>query len=113
MIEASKTEEREQLQKSSFLSVVAQKRTIDKPLYMVPEIQYCTFCGKTDDSLILSAEGCISCSGCRASRGEFECHAWLRWLKENDAERWATVVDNHRLGSSSISSLVRKIRIEA
>ncbi|MCF8460432.1 MAG: hypothetical protein K9G46_06890 [Flavobacteriales bacterium] len=113
MIETSKSEEREQLQKSSFLSVVAQKRTIDKPLYMVPEIQYCTFCGKTDDSLILSAEGCISCSGCRASKGEFECNEWLKWLKANNSEHWNKVVDHHRLGSTPISNLVRKIRIEA
>ncbi|MCF8465451.1 MAG: hypothetical protein K9G41_11450 [Flavobacteriales bacterium] len=108
----AKMKEGKQRKMVPFISLIALRRRIEKLEEMTSPTHSCTFCGTADDTLVISAEGSVSCSGCRASKGDYECNEWLRWLKVNDTVQWDRVVDHHRLGSNPFSNLVRKIRIE-
>lgn len=76
------------------------------------ERENCVYCGHVDDTLIITNDGKICCKTCRQSKGNLECSEWLRSLKVTDPVLWIKVVDNHRLNSTPIANLVRKIRIE-
>jgi len=76
------------------------------------EQESCAYCGRVDDTLVITSNGNACCSTCKKSKGTMECPEWIRLLKATDAILWNKLVDNHRLNSTPIANLIRKIRIE-
>lgn len=72
----------------------------------------CVYCGQVDDTLLMTADGNVCCEPCKKSKGDMECNEWIRSLKATDALLWNKLVDTHRLNSTPVANLIRRIRIE-
>ncbi|MCB0754277.1 MAG: hypothetical protein H6601_00920 [Flavobacteriales bacterium] len=80
----------------------------------------CVFCGSHNTDRTISGAWVLDasiedqkvCKECLHSLKDRQPTAWLRWLKRNDPAHWQRVVDHHRLGSSNLSQVIRRIRIE-
>lgn len=80
----------------------------------------CVFCGDTNTTDVLtsvvalnsSTENQQVCDTCLKSLEGGQPMLWLRWLKRNDPAHWQRVVDYHRLGTSVLSDVIRRMRIE-
>lgn len=80
----------------------------------------CVFCGNANTTDVLSSMVALNsitenqqvCHKCQDSMQDRPPTLWLRWLKRNNPAHWQQVVDHHRLGSSALSDVIRRMRIE-
>ena len=80
----------------------------------------CVFCGSSHATDAISnlvaldteTENQEVCVVCLESMQDRQPMVWLRWLKRYNPEHWQKVVDNHRLRSSTLSNVIRRMRIE-
>jgi len=84
------------------------------------EDENCVFCGSTDTTdttsnmvaLDAATENRSVCHVCLNSLEDRQPMIWLRWLKRNNPTHWQKVVEHHRLRSTNLSKVIRRIRIE-
>jgi len=101
-----------QLSKKNTISARIEFR-ISSGLMELNEDKSCIYCGHTDEILVLTIKGNLCCQTCRKSKGSMEHNHWLRLIRVTDPMLWNKLVDNHRLNSTPIANLIRRIRIEA
>ena len=84
------------------------------------ESETCVFCGSADVTDTISSLVALNahtenqkvCGACLHSMQERQPIVWLRWLKRNDPAHWQQVVENHRLRATTLSNVIRRMRIE-
>jgi hypothetical protein len=100
------------------LGIPEHMRPQRTPIYQPQE--ECVFCGSTNTTDTISnlvaldatTENQKVCGACLESMQDRQPMVWLRWLKRNNPTHWQRVVSYHRLGTSTLSDVIRRIRID-